>query len=137
MTNGQDIPIEVNEDPSEREQHLRDPAIFENVEDFDANDLKESMKKEMQSMMEFDVYDTVDIATLDPDSVKQAMTLKWVHTWKGFVKSRLCVRGYKQEIPDLDETYASTPVMTSLRVLLVLALSKGWTIQMRDVATAF
>ncbi len=137
LANGHEVPIEVNEDPSEVAAALRGPTIFGNVEDFNPDDLKESMKKEMQSTLEFDVYATVDASSLDQDSIKQAMTLKWVHTWTGFVKSRLCVRGYRQEISDLDETYASTPVMTSRRVLLVMALSKGWMIQMREVSTAF
>ena len=55
------------------------------------------MTKEMRSLEDFDTKEDVNISTLNPDIVRQAMTLLWVHVWKGFVKYRLCVRGYKQQ----------------------------------------
>ena len=65
------------------------------------------------------------------------MDLRWVHRWKGQVKSRLCVRGFKQQVSDLDDTYASTPIIWILFVLLTMALARNWTIHFCDVSTAF
>ena len=66
------------------------------------------------------------------------MDFTWIHTWKGHAsKSRLCVRGFKQNIEDMDDTYASTPVLCILKVLIVHALSRQWGIFTYDVTTAF
>ena len=45
-------------------------------------------------------------------------------TWKGIaVISRLCVRGFKQCIKDLHDTFVSTPVLMILQLRLVFAFS--------------
>ena len=95
------------------------------------------MKNEMQSLNSFDTYEEVPVSSVDDSIFSTVMTLLWVHVWKGFVKSRLCVRGYNQKVNDLDETYASTPVIYVLRILLVMALSRGWLISFYDISTAF
>ena len=95
------------------------------------------MTKEMRSLEDFDTNEDVDISTLDPYTVQQSMTLLWVHIWRGFVKSRLCVRGYEQSVASLDDTYASTPVIYVLRILLIIALSRNWMIHFFDISTAF
>ncbi|MCP4192560.1 MAG: hypothetical protein GY768_18250, partial [Planctomycetaceae bacterium] len=131
------IPVEVNEDLSESSSALKDPILSDSVDDFDPQELSEAMKKEMQSIENFDVKEDVAISQVDDSIIRSAMTLRWVHVWKGFVRSRLVVQGFRQEITDLDDTYASTPIMPILRVLLTMALSKGWSIQLCDVSTAF
>ena len=91
----------------------------------------------MRSLADFEAKEYVSISTLDYHTVRQAMTLLWVHIWKGFVKPRLCVRGYKQDVASLDDTYASTPVIYVLRILLIIALSRNWMIHFFDISTAF
>ena len=72
------------------------------------------------------------------ESIDSAMDFTWVHRWKGSdIRSRLCVRGFKQNVTDLDDTFASTPTLIILKVLLVLALALGWSIFTYDVTTAF
>ena len=67
-----------------------------------------------------------------------AMTFLWVLKWKGSsVKARLCVRGFKQIIQDIDDTFASTPVIVILKLLLMFALSFNWSIECFDITTAF
>ena len=62
----------------------------------------------------------------------------WVHKPKAFeVKSRIVVRGYAEVVEDKDDTYASTPSFTTLKLMLLLAISKGWFILGADVSTAF
>ena len=53
------------------------------------------------------------------------------------VKSRLAVQGQKQKVRDLDDTFASTPMFTTFRLLILLALSMLWSISFFDVSTAF
>ena len=52
------------------------------------------------------------------------------------VKCHVCVRGYDQEV-DPDDTYASTPSLITLKLLLTLAVAHGWHILAGDVSTAF
>ena len=137
LQNGETVPIEVNEDEDEIQQRFDEPVIYQNPDEFDEEELKASMKKEMDSLRAFDVFDEVSKEeSLSTDSA-QILDLRWVHVWKGFIKSRLCIRGFTQKISDLDLTYASTPVVMIFRVLLVMALAMGWSIQFCDVSTAF
>ena len=116
---------------------LKEPMIFENDTEFEEKDLKEAMKREKASIDDFDVKDEVPVSELSQEELNEAHTLLWVRTWKGFVKSRLCVRGFTQIIKDLDDTYASTPVIYMLRLVLLLALIFGWSIMLFDISTAF
>ena len=94
------------------------------------------MTKEMGSLEDFETKEYVDISTLSPDIVNQAMALLWVRVWKGFVKLRICVRGYRQAVSSLDDTYASTPVVYLFRILLIIALARGWMMYCFDISTA-
>ena len=47
------------------------------------------------------------------------------------------MKGYKQVIEDKDDTFASTPSFTTLKLLLTVALAKRWYILGADVSTAF
>jgi Reverse transcriptase (RNA-dependent DNA polymerase)/gag-polypeptide of LTR copia-type/GAG-pre-integrase domain len=53
-------------------------------------------------------------------------------------KARLVAGGHRQiEGIDYDETYAPVSRMTTLRILLALAASKGWIAHQLDISTAF
>ena len=62
----------------------------------------------------------------------------WVHRRKPTeVRSRICVQGQTQRISDLDGTYASAPIATTLRLLLASALTIGLAVVLGDISTAF
>ena len=108
------------------------------LEEYPYDKLKEAMNSEMNKMAEFDVADILQAEAVPEQVRRNALTFTWAHRWKGNdIRSRLCVRGFKQVITDIDDTYASTPVLLILKVLLVYALSVGWGIYSFDVTTAF
>ena len=55
----------------------------------------------------------------------------------GTVRCRIVVRGYTQQVDDRDELFASTPSLTTLKLLLTLSSAFGWYIATGDVSTAF
>jgi hypothetical protein len=79
-----------------------------------------------------------NVLTNAENAFKTVIPTIWVHRAKGLeVKSRLVVQGYKQVIADKDDTYASTPSVVTLKLLLTLALSKSWFVLGGDVSAAF
>ena len=96
------------------------------------------MQREMDAMREFEVYSEVPRKDLDPAVASKAITTRWVLRWKGDeVRARLVARGFTQEVKDPDDIYASTPLLTSLRAFVTLALARGWHMTTGDVSTAF
>ena len=58
--------------------------------------------------------------------------------WKGdSVRSRLVCRGFTETVTDEDQTYASTPLLVMVKLLILLPLSLSWHIELWDVGTAF
>ena len=95
------------------------------------------MNKEMTSIKDFDVYEEKLITECTSEQLENAISTKWVKRAKGDgVKCRVCVRGYDQEV-DPDDTYASTPSLITLKLLLTLAVAHGWHILAGNVSTAF
>ena len=47
------------------------------------------------------------------------------------------VRGYTQQVDDRDELFASTPSLTTLKLLLTLSSAFSWHIATGDVSTSF
>ena len=81
----------------------------------------------MQMMASF-VADAVPISALTEEQITNTLDFTWVHRWTRMdIRSRLCVRGIKQWIKGLDDTFA-TPVPMFLKLLLVLADSTEWSI---------
>ena len=97
------------------------------------------MQKEMRSMRDFDVFDEVDTKTLPEETLSKAISTRWVKVRKsdGKVRCRVVVRGYTQEVNDRDEVFASTPSLTTLKLLLTLTSAFGWFVTTGDVSTAF
>ena len=85
------------------------------------------------------VYEEVDISTLDPSTIREAIPTRWVHREKGLlVRSRIVAKGYSEKVDDEDSVYASTPMFTTLRTLLLLQLARpGWAARLGDVSTTF
>ena len=135
---GLDVPIEPNVDREEELQALRaaEPVLWYDTE-FDREQEIAGMNKEMTSIKDFDVYEEKLITECTSDQLHNAISTKWVKRAKGDgVKCRVCVRGYDQEV-DPDDTYASTPSLITLKLLLTLAVAHGWHILAGDVSTAF
>ena len=94
---------------------------------------------ESMSEGDFGVFDEVDIDKVPREALESAISTKWVKLRKpdGTVRCRIVARGYTQQVEDKDETFASTPSLTTLRLLLTLAVAKGWHISIGDISTAF
>eukprot|EP00438_Fugacium_kawagutii_P000228 Skav212273 [mRNA] locus=scaffold732:198163:199647:- [translate_table: standard] len=89
--------------------------------------------------MDFDVFEEVKNDTLTDEQLNSAISTRWVKVRKhdGTVRCRLVVRGYDQVVEDLDDTFASTPSLTTLKLLLTLAVTFEWKITALDISTAF
>ena len=84
------------------------------------------------------MFEKIDIDKVSQEDLDEALDTRWVHTLKGlFVKYRLTIRGFAQTINDLDDPYASTPMLSILRVLLLYALLRQLAIRFFDISTAF
>ena len=90
-------------------------------------------------MVNFDVFAEVPVTQLNQDQLSSAISSKWVKTRKpdGSVRCRLVCRGFDQVVDDPDQTFASTPSLTTLKLLLTLAVTFGWNVFTGDISTAF
>ncbi len=123
---GLDVPIEPNVDREEELQALRaaEPVLWYDTE-FGREQEIAGVKKEMTSIKDFDVYEEKLITECTSEQLQNAISTKWVKRAKGDgVKCRARVRGYDQEV-DPDHTYASTPSLITLKLLLTLAVAHG------------
>ncbi|GJW34470.1 retrovirus-related pol polyprotein from transposon TNT 1-94 [Tanacetum coccineum] len=100
----------------------------------------ESMQEELLQFKRLDVWVLVPL----PDNIKP-LTLKWLfknkHDEENTVirnKSRLVVRGYRQEEGiDFEESFAPVARMEAIRIFLAYAAHKSFTVFQMDVKTAF
>ena len=135
-----EVPVHVNQD--ERElllaKTLENPQVWYETE-FPYEEEVAGMKKEMLSMKNFDVFDEVPTSSLSEEALSEAISTRWVKVRKsdGAVRCRIVVRGYTQQVEDRDELFASTPSLTTLKLLLTLSSAFGWHIATGDVSTAF
>ena len=121
---GKEVEIKVNEDDDLR---LSDPLLAaEQLEEWPEEKLRLGMQKEMESLKSFDVYKETTADKLSPKELKEVIKSRWVLVWKGEdVKARLVAKGFTQNVSELD-LYASTPMLCSLKILLLLAQHRGW-----------
>ena len=54
-----------------------------------------------------------------------------------YLRSRLVCRGFSEGVTDEDPTYASTPLLVMVKLLILLSLSLDWHIEFWGVGTAF
>nr|GFC37409.1 retrovirus-related Pol polyprotein from transposon TNT 1-94 [Tanacetum cinerariifolium] len=100
----------------------------------------ESMQEELLQFKRMDVWVLVSI----PDNIS-SLTLKWIFKNKYDEeqtvirnKSRLVVRGYRQEEGlDFEESFAPVARMEAIRIFLANVAHKSFTVFQMDVKTAF
>ena len=132
-----DVPVSRNEDTEEIVEELKlVESHLDYIEDeFTEQEVIDAMQTEMKSMKSFDVYDEIPIEHCSQEDIDNALDGSWVKRRETAtkVRCRLCVRGCFQETVDQDDVFASTPTLVTLRVLLLVTLSRCWT----DISTAF
>jgi len=115
-----------------------EPTCFEQV----VGNLKwdNAMDKEMTTL---DANATWELVALLED--KKAIGCKWVykikHNADGFVnryKARLVAKGYAQTYGiDYEETYSPVAKMITVRAIIAMAVTKGWSLHQMDVKNVF
>ena len=108
-------------------------------DEFTEQEVIDGMQTEMKSMKDFDVYDEIPIEHCSQEDIDNALDGTWVKRRKTAtkVRCRLCVRGCFEETMDQDDVFASTLTLVTLRVLLLMTLSRCWTATTCDISTAF
>ena len=95
----------------------------------------ESMKSEMQSM-----YDNQVWALIDPPEGAKVIECKWIFKEKagGIFKGRLVAKGFSQfHGIDYDETFSPLVMLKSIRILLAISAYMDYEIWQMDVETNF
>ena len=116
VADGKEIQIAVNEDDDEVKYTSILKPVVRLSDDFPSALLQQGMMKELQAMKDFRVFKEAQRDSLSADQQRPILTSRWVHRWKGDeARSRLVARGFDQHITDLDDIYASTPILVSLR----------------------
>ena len=143
VKDGSEVPIEVNYDSDEYKQELKltQPIIWDISQEYPEEAQKIGMDKEMDSMKTFGVYTEIPIDKVTQEQYDSAIDLRWVKRWKteSELRMRLVARGCFQddEKLDTDTLFASTPSLVTLRLMLTLAIARGWFISLADISTAF
>ena len=90
-------------------------------------------------MQAFDVFTEMLRSDVPKDEPRELIGCLWVDRRKPdkSVRWRLVCRGFREEIHDQDDIYASTPTLSSLKVILADALSRNRSIYTGDISVAF
>jgi hypothetical protein len=96
-----------------------------------------------EKMVTLDVNATWELVALSKD--QKAIGCKWVykvkHNVDGFMnryKTRLVAKGYAQTYGiEYEETYSPIAKMTTIRAIIVMAPTKGWSLHQMDVKNVF
>ncbi len=122
------VPLYAPDDATEMEtrvelqQALEQPILDAGADELPVAAVAAGMTTEMNSMKNFDVYEEVAADQLLPEQIRDALPTMWVKKAKGAeVRCRLVCKGCYEETPDKDDVYASTPLLTSLKILLIVA----------------
>jgi hypothetical protein len=131
--------IDVATNDATDELKLDDPLLTDSMmSEFPTDKLREGMNEEMDSMRHFNVYTELRATDLTDEERRQAIKTRWVLRWKGNkVRARLVAKGYSQRVDDPDDTYASTPLLTTLKLLLLFGLDRKFRMRLGDISTAF
>jgi hypothetical protein len=116
----------------------KEPTTFE--EAAQKKQWKDAMTKEHQSIMKNDVWKIVP-----RPKEKSVVTSKWVYKIKNVVdesvdkyKARFVARGFSEKKgEDYDETFTHVARYTSIRAIMSIVASMGWSLHQMDVKTVF
>ena len=130
------IPVAVNEELTILD--TADLTLLPEKENYDQEKLRKGLDAEMAAMHAHDVYEPVLRESLTYEEQQNIIKTRWLLKEKGDdVKARLIVQDYERQVPDRDDIYASTPGMTTVKLLLTHALQRNWDIVLGDITTAF
>ena len=122
-------------DQTEKSAALHAPVLITTTTAFSDEMLSAAMTNEFESLKSFDVVSEMTREPISSD--KEILDVSWVHIWKGFVKSRLVIRGDQQQISSDQDHFANTPYMIAIRICLWLSELMQAHIDFLDVSTAF
>jgi hypothetical protein len=96
-----------------------------------------------EKMVALDANATWELVVSPKD--KKAIGCKWVYKVKhnangcmNIYKTRLVAKSYAQTYGiDFEETYSLVAKMTSVRAIIVVAITKGWSLHQMDVKNDF
>ena len=85
-----------------------------------------------------EVFEEVQTSSLTDAQLDTVISARWVmvRTHDGTVGCRRVVSGFDQ-VKETDGTFASTPSLKTLKLLLTLSVAFGWRISTFDISTAF
>ena len=133
--NGKQVDVHVNEDNEER--RLQDPIIYD-PEDYPEDKLRDAMQREMASMKDFGVYEEVPLDEMhNHDNGSIIQTKVGTSLERRTSQVTTSSERLRRTVHDVDDTYASTPVLVILRTLITSSLTHGWTMTTGDISTAF
>ena len=97
----------------------------------------DAMKNEVYGRV-VEVFEEVQTSSLTDAQLDTVISTRWVmvRNHDGTVRCRRVVRGYDQ-VKETDDTFASTPSLKTLKLLLTLSVAFGWRISTFDISTAF
>ena len=100
--------------------------------------LRVGLQKEMEAMKSFDVYEEVLAHELPQEILDTAIDTRFECKEKDDeVRARLVVKDYWRSVDDKDDIYASTPLLLTVKLLLLIALQFGFGILLGDISIAF
>ena len=103
-------------------------------------DAKKAKVKELELLIEFDVYEEENYENLSTEDQKNIVSTTWVVTEKDkddkkIIKARLCARGFEEKT----DFRRDSPTISkrSLRIMLAVIVTKGWRVKALDARSAF
>lgn len=107
-----------------------DPETYEKA--IESEVWVKAIEKELEAHKEMNTWDEIEL----PEG-KKAIDTKWVFRTKenGIKKARLVAKGFQEKIEEV--VYSPVAKMSTIRMLVSLAVQKNWEITQLDVPTAF
>ena len=106
---------------------------------FTEQEVIDGIETEIRSMKNFDVYDEIPSENCSQEDIDNALDCTWIKQRKTAtqVECRLCVEDCAQETMDQDDVSNSATTVVTLRVLLLMTLSRCWTATTCNISSAF